>query len=220
MCCWFWCTKTSKGEGSIHPNTQRVHVMSFILLLNGSYSGKTHVITAEMISALSCYLLCIIPSTWGKCSRDTSGMKYFSLQREEIWEEYLKCEMILRIDIFNWAYMSYGNMKMLIYDSSKLTTGQKNRWVRCTLRSHNKRPCDGAWLFIPDQYPQRKSVFYLVTSVLSLYFGFFFSHSFNETFCVTSTARKSGLRMINVYCWGKLPKLNIKEAKIRRIGGA
>ena len=64
----------------------------------------------------------------------------------------------------------------------------KNRWVRCTLRSHNKRPCDGAWLFIPDQYPQRKSVFYLVASVLSLYFGFFFSHSFNETFCVTSTS--------------------------------
>ena len=125
MCCWFWCTKTSKGEGSIHPNTQRVHVTSFILLLIGSYSGKTHVVTAEMISVLSCYLWCIIPSTWGKCSRDTSGMKYFSLQREEIWEEYLKCEMILRIDIFNWAYMSYGNMKMLIYDSSKLTTGQK-----------------------------------------------------------------------------------------------
>ena len=37
----------------------------------------------------------------------------------------MKREMILRIDIFSWAYMSYGKMKMLIYDSSKQTTGQK-----------------------------------------------------------------------------------------------
>ena len=53
MCCWFWGIKTSKGEGDIHRNAQRVHVMSFILLLNWSYSGKTNVITAEKISVLT-----------------------------------------------------------------------------------------------------------------------------------------------------------------------
>ena len=110
MCCWFWCIKTSKGEGNIHLNTQRVHVMKFILLLNGSHSGKTHVVTAEKICALTSYSWCIIPSTRGKCSRDTFGMKYFSLQQEELWEEYLEREMILLIYIFSRAYMNYGKV--------------------------------------------------------------------------------------------------------------
>ena len=53
MYCWFWGIKTSRGKGDIHRNAQRVHVMSCILLLNRSYSGKTNVITAEKISVLT-----------------------------------------------------------------------------------------------------------------------------------------------------------------------
>ena len=153
MCCWFWCIKTSKGEGNIHLNTQWVHVMNFILLLDGSHSGKTHVITVEKISVLTRYSWCIIPSTWGKYSRDTFDMKYFSLQQKEIWEEYLKCEMILHIDIFSRAYMSYGNVLLVTasctqcYDDSDeiatimegdvCTSGMHNRFTWLGLIIHS-----------------------------------------------------------------------------------
>ena len=53
MYCWFWGIKTSKGEGDIHRNAQRVHMMSFILRLNWSHYGKTNVITAEKICVLT-----------------------------------------------------------------------------------------------------------------------------------------------------------------------